>query len=498
MATRSTIRFMLNDQVIERAGVRATTTLLDYLRLDRGLTGTKEGCNEGDCGACTVLVGRLTANGLRYQSLNACIRFLGSLDGCHVVTVEHLAAKNGKLHPVQQAMVDHHGSQCGFCTPGIVMSLYALWMENASPSEGEIETALQGNLCRCTGYEPIIKAAKSISRYGKPADDPLHAERARITRQLEDWQDETLVDIEADGPFGPERFFVPATPDQLADLLADHADATIVAGATDVGLWVNKDHRAIAPAIFIGNLNALQSVTVTESAVTIGASVSYTDFVPVLKEHFPHMEEVWWRIGGEQVRNMGTLGGNIANGSPIGDTPPGFIALGATVALRSKTGTRTLPLEDFFLTYGKQDRRPDEFVEAVTIPLPDPSSLNAVYKISKRRDEDISALCGAFSITVSQGTVSSARIVFGGMAGTPKRAKAVEVALVGKPWSAETIASAKEKFPEDYQPLTDWRGTSEYRLLTAQNLLERFFLESQSADHAVRLQRPLPETGAAA
>ena len=497
MVIRQSIRFLLNDQVIERGDVRATTTLLDFLRLDRALTGTKEGCNEGDCGACTVLVGRIGPDGLRYRSLNACIRFLGSLDGCHVVTVEALA-RGGALHPVQQAMIDHHGSQCGFCTPGIVMSLYALWMENPSPSEAQIETALQGNLCRCTGYEPIIKAAKAISGYGAPAHDFLTTERARITEQLTAWADDTRVDVAVNGPLGAERFVIPAGVDDLANLLADTPDATLVAGATDVGLWVNKDHRAISPVVFIGGLNGLQTITEQDNAVTIGAGVSYSAFVPALKAHFPHMDELWWRIGGEQVRNMGTLGGNIANGSPIGDTPPAFIALGASIALRSKTGIRTLPLEDFFLAYGKQDRRPGEFVESITLPKPAEGSLNAAYKISKRRDEDISALCGAFSLTVTGGTVSSARIAFGGMAGTPKRASHVEKALIGQPWSEATIDAAAAEFSKDYQPLTDWRATSAYRLKAAENLLRRFYLEHAGGDKPVRLVRQIDASEVAA
>jgi xanthine dehydrogenase small subunit len=497
MSTRNTIRFLLNDQVVERNDIRATTTLLDYLRLERSLTGTKEGCNEGDCGACTVLVGRLGPNGLEYNSLNACIRFLGSLDGCHIVTVESLA-EGANLHPVQQAMIDYHGSQCGFCTPGIVMSLYALWMANPNPTEVQIETALQGNLCRCTGYEPIIKAAKAISTYGSVADDILVRERERITSQLTNWADESLVDVNVAGEAGSERFFIPQTPDQLANTLAEHPDATIVAGATDVGLWVNKDHRAISPAIFVGTMNALQAVDVSETAITIGAGVSYSGFVPVLAEHFPHMDELWWRIGGEQVRNMGTLGGNIANGSPIGDTPPGFIALGASVNLRSRAGTRTLPLEEFFITYGKQDRRTDEFVESLTIPKVAEGSLNAVYKISKRRDEDISALCGAFSLQVSSGTVSSARIAFGGMAGTPARAKHVEVALVGHAWNEATVEAAKLEFSKDFQPLSDWRATADYRMKTAENLLTRFYLEQTKTDQPVRLTRALTSSGVAA
>ena len=497
MATRSTIRFLLNDTPVERRDVRPGTTLLDFLRLERSLTGTKEGCNEGDCGACTVLVGRLVNGSLTYQSLNACIRFVGSLDGCHVVTIEHLA-RGGALHPVQQAMVEHHGSQCGFCTPGIVMSLYALWMQKPAPTEAEIETALQGNLCRCTGYEPIIKAAKAISGYGTPADDVLTRERQRVTAQLGAWADDHLVEVTADGPSGEERFFIPATLDQLGRVLEAYPGATIVAGATDVGLWVNKDHRPISPAVFIGNLDALRTVTVTADAVTVGGGVSYSEFVPVMRAHFPHMDELWWRIGGEQVRNMGTLGGNIANGSPIGDTPPAFIALGATLILRSASGTRSLPLEDFFLAYGRQDRRPGEFVESVTLPIPQNGTHNAVYKISTRRDEDLSAVCGAFSMALEGDSISAFRIAFGGMAGTPKRARAVEGALIGKPFTRETIDAARALFEQDYQPLSDWRGTAQYRILTAQNLLVRFFLEASRPAHPVRLARTLPDAEAAA
>ena len=497
MATRSTLRFLLNDQAVERGDLRPGATLLDFLRLDRALTGSKEGCNEGDCGACTVLVGRLEAGVLRYRTVNACIRLMGSLDGCHVVTIESLA-RGGALHPVQQAMVEHHGSQCGFCTPGIVMSLYALWMADPDPDETAIERALQGNLCRCTGYEPIIRAARAISAHGTPADDVLTRERARVTATLSAWQDERLVEIVSHGADGEERLFVPRTPDQLATLLSAHPGATLVAGATDVGLWVNKDHRPISPAVFIGGIEALRAVTVTPEAVTVGGGVSYTDFMPVLRRHFPHMEELWWRIGGEQVRAMGTIGGNIANGSPIGDTPPAFIALGATLTLRSAAGTRSLPLEDFFLAYGRQDRRPGEFVESVTLPVPRPGTLHAVYKISKRRDEDISAVCGAFSVEMDGDVISAARIAFGGMAGTPKRASAVEAALVGRPLTRETAEAARPAFAQDYQPLSDWRGTAAYRLLTAQNLLVRFVLEAAGGPHPVRLVRTPAGTEVAA
>ena len=473
MNTRNAIRFLLNgqDQVIEDAG--ASRTLLDFLRLNRRLTGTKEGCAEGDCGACTVLVGRLDDGGLRYEAVNACIRFLASVDGCHVVTVEHLRGPGGALHPVQQAMVDHHGSQCGFCTPGFVMALYALWMQVADPDLQQIETALQGNLCRCTGYEPIIRAAFDISRHGTPAADHLLRERAEVAARLQALRDGGRVETGPDG----DRAILPADVDDFAAVYAAHPDATIVAGATDVGLWVTKFLRPISPAIFISHLNDLKSVQVTDTAVTIGAGVSYSEFGPVVAEHFPHMSDYWNRIAGWQVRNMGTIGGNIANGSPIGDTPPVLIALGAEVTLRRSDAYRHLPLEDFFVDYGKQDRAPGEFVDSIRIPRSVPGQRHAAYKISKRRDEDISSVAAGISVTVSKNRITEARIAFGGMAATPKRANAAEAALTGQTWSAAAFEAAARALTGDFTPLSDWRASAGYRMLAAQNLLRRFQLQ---------------------
>lgn len=472
----NTIRFLLNDTEVALSEVHPTETLLDYLRLARRLTGTKEGCAEGDCGACTVLVGRIVDGALAYESVNACIRFVGSLHATHVVTVEHLAGKDGALHPVQQAMVDYHGSQCGFCTPGFVMSLYGLWLTNDNPSRAAIEKALQGNLCRCTGYEPIVKAAEAAAK-ARPADvfDPIEKTREMVRRRLADMKGEqTIVTGKGD-----QRLMVPQTPAALADILSEHHSATIVAGSTDVGLWVTKQMRALNPVVFITGIDALQTISQTPDGITIGAGVSYSRAFTALSRLHPVLGRLIDRIGGEQVRNMGTIGGNIANGSPIGDTPPALIALGATVTLTARTGSRTLALEDFFIEYGRQDRRKDEFVESVFVPAPKPDAHYAVYKISKRRDEDISALCGAFRIALgNDGTVTSATIAFGGMAGTPKRAKAVEAALNGKPWTEETVNAARAAFETDYQPLTDWRATAAYRLLTAKNLLTRFYLET--------------------
>ena len=485
MAARSEIRFLLNgaDVTLDAAG--AGDTLLDYLRLQKRLTGTKEGCAEGDCGACTVLVGRLTNGQLHYEVVNACIRFMASLDGCHVVTIEHLSGPNGRMHPVQQAMVEHHGSQCGFCTPGFVMSLYALWMETPNPTETQIETALQGNLCRCTGYEPIIRAAQSISAYGNPAQDALNKERAAVTAQLETMADGQRVELRR----ADSLAILPADVDDLADALSEYPDATMVAGATDVGLWVTKFLKTISPAIFLSHLDELRQIEQIDRTIRLGAGVSYSASAETLCTAFPHLREYWDRIAGWQIRNMGTIGGNIANGSPIGDTPPVLIALGAQVILRKGTTRRSLPLEAFFIDYGQQDLAPGEFVERIDIPLAQSGAMQAAYKISKRRDEDISAVAVGMNITVANGQITQARIAFGGMAATPKRAASVENALVGQPWSEATMLAAAAQLPKDFQPLSDWRASSAYRMRAAQNLLRRFWLEQTSDDTQTRLLR---------
>ncbi|MDW9625410.1 xanthine dehydrogenase small subunit (plasmid) [Sinorhizobium meliloti] len=482
---RNTIRFLLNDRPVELADVSPVQTLLDFLRIDRSLRGTKEGCAEGDCGACTVLVGRLLDGKLKYESVNACIRFVASLDGCHVVTVEALAQPNGPLHPVQQAMVDTHASQCGFCTPGFVMSLYGLWMTNAKPSVQEIEKALQGNLCRCTGYAAIIRAAEAIASVGELGKDPLIVEREEITRQLEALRDGCRVEIGGED----ERVVLPASLDDFAAVLEANPKATIVAGSTDVGLWVTKFMRDIAPVVHLSHLEELRRISIAPDGITLAAGVSYTEAYPVIVRNFPQLRELWDRIGGEQVRNMGTVGGNIANGSPIGDTPPALIALGASVTLRKGTSRRTLPLEAFFIEYGKQDREPGEFVETVRIPFLDETERFAVYKITKRFDEDISAVCGAFRVKLDgDGKVADVAIAFGGMAGTPKRASNVEAALKGAQWNDAAIEAGVAAFERDFTPFTDWRASSEYRMLVARNLLRRFHLETQETRN-IRIDR---------
>jgi xanthine dehydrogenase small subunit len=366
------------------------------------------------------------------------------------------------------------------------MSLYALWMREPEPSNAAIEKALQGNLCRCTGYEAIIRAAHAISSYGKAQNDPLRVEREAITARLKALHDGARVELGS----AEKRLIVPANADDFAALLETESTATVVAGSTDVGLWVTKQMRNISPAIFIGNLDGLGELSEAGGVVSIGAGVTYTEAFSTLEKHIPALGPLVDRIGGEQVRNMGTIGGNIANGSPIGDTPPPLIALGATLTLRKGAQRRTLPLEKYFIAYGKQDRQPGEFVEKVTVPVPTAEEKFAVYKITKRRDEDITAALGAFFLRLDEdGTVAEIRIAYGGMAATPKRAHAVEKALIGKKWTEETVVAAMAEYANDFSPLTDMRATAEYRAIASRNLLLRFFAETSGTKTPIQVSR---------
>lgn len=449
------IAFLLNGTPVRIAGQPATRTLLDWLRETRGLTGTKEGCNEGDCGACTVMV--TDADGAR--ALNACILFLPQLHGKAVRTVEGLAAPDGTPHPVQAAMVAHHGSQCGFCTPGFVVSM-AVGHLNGRTDHDDV---LAGNLCRCTGYAPIIRAAEAAESV--PVPEGMKADRDLI-----------LTEVSHGAPMGAGDSvfgaFRPATADELARWYQANPEATLIAGATDVGLWVTKQLRDLAPVAFLNGIAEMQTITRQGDTLRIGAGVTVEALRQAIAALHPSFAEMLRRYASLQIRNAATIGGNIANGSPIGDGPPPLIALGATLHLRQGDSRRDLPLEAFFLDYRKQDRRPGEFVEAVTIPAAAPAL--RVYKLSKRFDQDISAVCGAFDVTVEGGVVTSARIAFGGMAGIPKRAAAAEAALLGQSWTPATVEAAALAMAGDFAPLSDMRASAGYRMLTAQNMLRRY------------------------
>jgi xanthine dehydrogenase small subunit len=468
---RSHVTFYLNGELHTVDNFDPTRTLLRYLREDLGLIGTKEGCAEGDCGACTVMVSDLAPSGeVRHRPINACIGFLPSFDGMAITTIEavHTVAEGRN---VQREMVERHGSQCGFCTPGIVMSLYTAVRNDADLSPSGAKDVLAGNLCRCTGYGPILKVAETLAQSDDAGRGNL--DETDLSR-LKNLQHDELIA----GNYDDRRFFCPADMDQLGDLCIKHPDAILVAGATDVGLWVTKAHRRLPTLIFLGRVAELKSVLVTGDEISIGAGVSYGEAMEGLAQHYPDLGELIRRIGSVQVRSAGTIGGNIANGSPIGDMAPALIALGATLELRRGGERRSIPLEGYFIEYGRQDRRDDEFVEAVRIPLDTSPEQLRCYKISKRFDQDISALCGCFNIAIKEGRVVTARIAYGGMAGTPKRATHVEAALTGQAWTLETVKAALTEFERDFEPLTDMRASSDYRLTAAKNLLLKYHAES--------------------
>jgi xanthine dehydrogenase small subunit len=450
------IRFLLDGAVIEAEDPDATGTVLDFLRYTLRRTGTKEGCAEGDCGACTVVLGELDGDAVKWRAVNACILFLPMLDGKALKTVESLS-RGGALHPVQRAMADGHGSQCGFCTPGFVMSLYARSIGAVGTEGTPVKDVIAGNLCRCTGYGPILDAGEANPP--GPSDD---SEIAALLRTI------------------APAYGHPASADELADILVAHPETRIVAGATDVGLWVTKGLQDLGPTVFIGDIADLRHIEESADGLTLGASVRYSEAKDPLARLHPDLGELVRRIGGLQVRNAGTIGGNIANGSPIGDMPPALIALGAELVLRKGGERRSMPLERFFLSYGRQDREPGEFVESVRIPRPAPGTKIRIVKLSKRFDSDISALCGAFALRIEGDIVIEARIAFGGMAGIPERARACETALIGKPWSEQTIEAAAQAIAEDYRPLSDLRGSAEYRLAAAANLVRGLQLEPES------------------
>src|SRR5437867_7705314 len=488
--TSGAVRFVLDGEVVTVSDVEPTRTVLNFLREDLGRTGTKEGCAEGDCGACTVVVGELAGDGVRFRAINSCIQFVPTLDGKELITVESLKAVDGALHPVQRALVDRHGSQCGFCTPGFVMSLFALYKSAQKRSRRDINDALAGNLCRCTGYRPIVDAAQKMYEYGNVAAKPHEhwmncsfssmgdrqlstSEREMIERLQSIQRRDTLLLSQ-----GTKTYFAPSRADDLAALREAHPDARILAGGTDVGLWVTKQHRDLNTVIYVGNVVELARVEVTDRHIEIGAAVSLTDAFAVLVKHYPELDEVFRRFASPPIRNAGTLGGNIANGSPIGDSMPVLLALGTTLTLRRGARARELPLDEFYLGYQETALERGEFVERVTIPLQRSPTIVRSYKVSKRFDQDISAVCGGYCLRVVDGVVRDARIAYGGVAAVPKRATHCEKALAGRPWNEATVRAAMNALDRDYTPLTDMRASMAYRRNVTKNLLFRLFVET--------------------
>ena len=483
-ATRP-IRFFHRGQVVEISGAHPTRSVLEWLREDARCTGTKEGCNEGDCGACTVVIGELAAagdktavRGLALNTVNACIQFLPTLDGKALFTVEDLKAMTAEpLHPVQQAMVECHGSQCGFCTPGFVMSLWSTYEHHQAcatpPSRQQLADDLSGNLCRCTGYRPILDAGQRMFDLPPaPLDTAPAITALRRLHAAEDFDYRTEAD----------SFHAPKTLAALATLREQKPGAQLLAGSTDVGLWVNKQFRALGDIIYVGEVAELKRIEVQGDQLVIGAGASLEAAWRALAQRWPSLTEVWLRFASPPIRNAGTMGGNVANGSPIGDSPPVLMALDAQIELRKGTRVRRLPLPEFYLDYMKNQLEAGEFVQAMVVPLAGPKRTVRAYKISKRFDCDISALCAAFAIELDGDVVRSVRLAFGGMAATVKRAAKTEAALTGQPWTQASVDAAKAALASEFTPLSDMRASAAYRSQVVQNLLQRFWLETRAND----------------
>jgi xanthine dehydrogenase small subunit len=472
------IRFLLDGEVHVVGDVPPTTTVLQYLRDDARRGGTKEGCAEGDCGACTVVLAELVDGELRYRATNACLRFLPTLDGRALITVESLKFLNGgRLHPVQQAMVACHGSQCGFCTPGFVMSLFALYQTNAEPGDAEIRHALAGNLCRCTGYRPILAAARSMLAVDR---QNASAWEQRLKQQLAAIRvtGEKILESSAG------RYVAPSTTNELAARLAAAPESTILAGGTDVGLRVTKQHRELPEIVYLGNVQELGRIDHTDECLDIGASVSLTDAFAALLDEHPDLDEIVRRFASPPICNNGTLCGNLANASPVGDSMPALISLGASVVLRRGDRTRTLALEDLYLGDRGATLAPGEFIASVRVPRRREGRSFRSYKISKRFEQDISAVCLGICVERANGRVAAARVAFGGMAPVPKRAEHCERALTGADWKPASMEEAVEALARDFQPISDVRASGAYRLRVAGNLLRRFFAEIDRPDRA--------------
>ncbi|NKB22744.1 MAG: xanthine dehydrogenase small subunit [Alphaproteobacteria bacterium] len=459
------VRFQLNGVLIEEDDVSPSMTVLDYLRDTKGLKGTKEGCAEGDCGACSITI--QSALG-RVKTVNACLMLVPQLDGMSVVTVEGLSAPGDVIHPVQQALVENHAAQCGFCTPGFVMALYAFTQTGETVTPDSVHEAIAGNLCRCTGYRPIVDAAVSLGSKAEKVIPPAIDQSDYYTD-------------------GDEDFFAPRSLGHLVALRSDHPDAYILAGGTDLGMRASKDRQPYGQVISTANVTELNQIERDADSVTFGAAVNYTRVLPMLDELAPSFAQLVRRIGSRQIRNLGTIGGNICNASPIGDTPPCLIALDATMIAHGANGRREISSDEFFTDYRKTALVPDEILEAIRVPNPEPDLIFRAYKVSKRFDQDISAVVGAFALKVEDGIVASVRIAFGGMAATPACAPACEAALLGKPWSLETAVAAGAALREDFMPLTDFRASQGYRARVAENLIQRVFLDTTKEDVPVEV-----------
>ena len=477
------LKFLLNDSLQTVNKIDPNISVLEYLREHVFRTGTKEGCASGDCGACTVVVAELLGEALCYQSINACITPIGTLHGKQLITVEDLKYQ-GQLHPVQQSMVECHGSQCGFCTPGFVMSMFAFYKNNLKATRETINEAFSGNLCRCTGYSSIINAIQHAS-HDSLSDQFSKKQQQTVACLKSIGEEKNTVTLQANG----KQFFSPVCINDLSLLLEIYPNARLLAGGTDLSLDITQGLQDVDLMIYIGRVDELLQINEDDSCLEIGAAVSYSQCSDVLVKNFPDLLELLTRLGSRQIRNQGTLAGNVANASPIADMPPVLMVLNAKLSLRCGQNTRVLNVSDYYQSYKVTALQRSEFIEKIIIPKARKNDEFRVYKISKRLDDDISSTCAAFNIQIVNGVVENALIALGGMADIPKRARHCEQALLQQAWNEKTMTNAMREMAKDFKPISDFRASAQYRLLVSQHCLRRFFLELESRADQVRVTR---------
>ncbi|MDR6350422.1 MULTISPECIES: xanthine dehydrogenase small subunit [unclassified Pantoea] len=465
------IQFLLNDRLITECELDPNLTVLNYLRGQQQRRGTKEGCASGDCGACTVTLGKVVDGQMQYQAVNSCLTLVSSLQGKQLITVEDL--KQGReLHSVQQAMVDCHGSQCGYCTPGFVMSLFTLQKNSAGWDRHQAEQALAGNLCRCTGYRPIMDAAQQACE--QPDADAFRANAPALVQRLQALSNNEVQIIEAAG----SRCYLPKTVAQLAELYQQYPEARLVAGGTDLTLQITQQYQRLPLLIALEQIDELKVCHEDETHLYLGAAASLQHCYQFLAQHIPAFSSMLERFASLQIRNQGTLGGNISNASPIGDCAPMLLALNAHLVLQQGEKRREVPLDQFFTAYRQTVLLPGEFIRSITIAKVTVSPNFAAWKVAKRLDDDISAVFAAINLHIAEGVIVEARLAFGGMAATPKRALAAEAQLLGQPLHLSAIEKACAALSVDFQPLSDFRASADYRLQVARNLLRRYYAQA--------------------
>ena len=466
--TSNIVKFIYKDKIVEINNPDSNETILNYVRTKLKKTGTKEGCAEGGCGSCTVVLGELIENNITYKAINSCIAFVPSLEGKQLIIVEDLISKD-ELHPVQKAMVNYHGSQCGFCTPGFVMSLFAMYKNYSSYKEDIIKDSIQGNLCRCTGYRPIIDAAKSLNKENK---FDHFSKNKKITLSLLRKIKQRNITIINDN----KKYFAPKSVDELKKILRQEPNSKLLSGGTDVSLIVTKERKDLNSLIYMNSINELNYIKENNNYIEVGATTPLINFESFIKKYFPDFSQILKRYGSVQIRNICTIAGNIATASPIGDTLPLLLALDSQIVIKDKSKTQILPLNGFFVGYRKTKLKKGQFIHSIRIPLLKKNIFKA-YKISKRIDDDISSVCASFNIEINNNKIKKIRIAYGGMSSIPKRAFNCEKILLNSFLSDKTINKAKKLLEKDFKPITDARASKKYRMEVAKNLLEKCFLE---------------------